>query len=267
MNIIITGASRGMGLSHADILSLNNQNKIIIIDISKKASTAFSTKEKNKLNKVLKRNNVKIYYCDLLNQKKIKDTFKEIFMNFKNKIDAIICNAGGDVPGTSINAYADKPKINDYMINQKIFDEIFRRNFETTLNTVKMVVPLMKKNKKGKIITTSSVNANMNLSNEFSYSTAKNSVIHLTKILSRDLLNYNIQVNCICPGPTLTSRFSHTIRQRKQNEKKLLNKSSGLNRIANPKDISNVFKFFLSNEGDVLTGQIITADYGYSIGK
>ena len=72
-----------------------------------------------------------------------------------------------------------------------------------------------------KIITISSVNALLDQSNEFAYSTAKNSIIHFSKILARDLLKYNIQVNCICPGPTVTSRFLHTLKQRKKMSKKV----------------------------------------------
>ena len=37
---------------------------------------------------------------------------------FKNNIDAIICNAGGDIPGESITAFGNKSKKNDYMILQ-----------------------------------------------------------------------------------------------------------------------------------------------------
>ena len=103
----------------------------------------------------------------------------------------------------------------------------------------------MKKNNYGKIITISSVNAITDLSNEFSYSIAKNSIIHYTKILARDLLKFNINVNCICPGPTMTSRFMHTLNQRKKEEQKIIHKINGLQRVAKPDDISKIVKFFL----------------------
>ena len=244
MNIIITGASRGMGLNHAKFLSNNKSYKIIITDISKEASSVFNIKEKNNLNQIVKKKNVKICYGDLTKKLDIKKVIKEIKLTFKNKIDAVICNAGGDIPGNAINAYAAKPKINNYMIKTSEFNQIFNRNFITTFNFLKKIVPIMKINKYGKI-----------------------SVIHFSKILARDLIKYNIQVNCLCPGPTLTSRFLFTLKDRKKNEKAIVNKKNGLNRIANQDDISKIINFLLSKDANILTGQTIIADYGYSIGK
>ena len=267
MNILITGASRGLGLNHARILSESKKNKIIITDISEGASSAFSNKDKETFNKLLKKKNIHIVYSNLIFTKDIDLVTIKIKKIFKNKIDAIICNAGGDIPGESIKAFGNKSKINDYMISTIEFEQIYKRNFNTTFNILKKIIPLMKKNKYGKIITISSVNALLDQSNEFAYSTAKNAIIHFTKILARDLLKYNIQVNCICPGPTVTSRFLHTLKQRKKNEINIINKNKGLGRIAQPNDISNLIEFLLSKNAEILTGQIITADYGYSIGK
>ena len=58
MNILITGASRGLGLNHAKILSKNKKNNIILTDISEGASSAFSNKDKKTLNKLLKNKNI-----------------------------------------------------------------------------------------------------------------------------------------------------------------------------------------------------------------
>ena len=37
-------------------------------------------------------------------------------------------------------------------------------------------------------------------------------------------MRFNITVNCVCPGPTMTSRFMHTLNQRKQDEQNIINK-------------------------------------------
>ena len=267
MNILITGASRGLGLNHAKILSLNNDNKIIITDISEGASNVFSLKDKLLLKRIVSKKNVKIIYGDLNKNLDVRLIFNNIKSIFKNKIDSVICNAGGDIPGNNINAFANKPKKNDYMISTKEFEQIFKRNFNPSLNILKKIIPVMKKNRYGKIVTISSINALSDSSNEFAYSISKNSIIHYSKILAKDLKKYNIQVNCICPGPTLTSRFMHTLNQRKKDEKKIIKKKKGLDRVANPDDISNVIKFILSKEAEIFTGQILVADYGFSIGR
>ena len=267
MNIIITGATRGQGLNHAKILSKKKSNKILITDISKDASNAYSVKDKQLLKKLLSNKNINIVYGDLNNIKQLNAIINNIKSLFQNKIDAVICNAGGDIPGNSVNAFANKAKINDYMISSKEFDQIYDRNFNTSFNFLKKIIPLMKRNKSGKIVTISSINALSDSSNEFAYSIAKNSIIHYTKILARDLKKNNIQVNCICPGPTLTTRFMHTLNQRKKAEQNIIKKTTGLDRVANPDDISKIIDFILSKDADILTGQIITADYGFSIGR
>lgn len=267
MNIVITGASRGLGLNHAKVLSRKNSNRIIITDISKTASAAFSKNDKKLLQELISKKNVYIIYGNLNKQIDIMNILKKIKIIFKNKIDTVICNAGGDIPGNKSNAFGNKAKINDYMISTQQFENIFRRNFNTSFNFLKTIVPIMKKNNYGKIITVSSINAITDLSNEFAYSIAKNSIIHYTKILARDLMRFNITVNCVCPGPTMTSRFMHTLNQRKQDEQNIINKKKGLCRVAKPDDISKIIKFLISKDAEVFTGQLFIADYGFSIGR
>ena len=267
MNILVTGASRGMGLNHVKILSLNKKNKILITDISNLASKVFSKNEEKLLNKILSQNNVSIVYGDLNKKKDLDIIISKTKSFFKSKLDAIICNAGGDIPGKSLSGYADQAKINDYMIDTATFKEIFERNFHTTFNTLKKIIPIMKKNKSGKIITISSINAIFDSTNEFAYSIAKNSIIKFTKILARDLKKFNIQVNCLCPGPTFTTRFKHTLGQRKKNESSLINKKKGFDRVATMDEISNIINFLLSKDAEIITGQVIVADLGVSIGK
>ena len=267
MNIIITGATRGLGLNHAKILSRVNSNKIILTDISKTASTAFGQSDKLLLQELVLKKNVSVVYGNLNKQKDIVSILKKIKIIFKDKIDTVICNAGGDIPGNSSNAFGNKAKINDYMISTKQFDNIFKRNFSTSFNILKSIIPIMKKNNYGKIITISSINAITDLSNEFSYSIAKNSIIHYTNILARDLMKFNINVNCVCPGPTMSTRFMYTLSQRKLDEQKIINKKRGLKRVAKPDDISKIVKFLLSKDAEVFTGQLFIADYGFSIGR
>jgi len=265
MNILITGASRGMGLNHAKIFNKSN-NKLFLTDISKSAFSVFHNEndEKNFI-RIFQHNNIKSGYGDLTVFSESKKIINHALKWFDNDIDIVICNAGGDIPGKSITGYADKAKINDYMISSKEFSEIFNRNFLTTFNTIKSILPQMKKNKKGTIITVGSTNALINSKNEFAYSIAKNSIIKMTKILAKDLKDFNISVNCICPGPTKTSRFMFTSKQRKKEELALLHKKTGLNRAAEMDEISLIVNMLTHKKARFITGQIIAIDGGVSL--
>jgi len=267
MNIIITGASRGLGLNHAKFLSSNN-NKIFLTDISKEASKAFSkTNERDEVVKYFKKNKVsyKFEYGDLTKISDCKKIIKSAIKWFENNIDVVICNAGGDIPGKLKNAFGKKLKINNYLISTKEFYNIFDRNFITSFNFIKTILPHMKKNKNGKIITVSSINAITDSSNEFAYSISKNAIIKMSKILARDLKKFNINVNCICPGPTKTSRFIFTLKDRSKTEKKIFKKKTGLNRVAEKNEISEVISFLCSKQSNLITGQIIIVDGGISL--
>ncbi len=266
MNIFITGALRGMGLNHAKIFNKSNNN-LFLTDISKSASNVFSSKiDNDNLENIFKSsNNIKIEYGDLTNYGNANKITKSALKWFKNDIDVIICNAGGDIPGKSLDGYSDKAKINDYMVNTNQFLQIFERNFLTTFNIIKSFVPQMKINNKGIIITIGSTNALINSKNEFAYSIAKNSIIKMTKIIAKDLKSSNISVNCVCPGPTKTSRFMHTIKQRKASEQSFLKNTSGLNRAAQMDEISNIVYELTKKKLRYMTGQIITIDGGISL--
>ena len=87
----------------------------------------------------------------------------------------------------------------------------------------------------------------------------------MTKRLSRDLGEYNINVNAIAPGLVRTDmglsigRVSseEQIQMLKNNEERTI-----LHRIGEPEEIANVALFLSSNESSYITGQVITVDGG-----
>jgi len=266
-NIIITGATRGLGLNHALYLSKEKYN-IAIVDISDQASAVYGEMKSVKdLIKRLNKNRTKniFYKCDLTNFKETNKTFKEIFKDFK-KIDGCIFNAGGDVSGQSIKADGSKPKLNDLRISPEDNEIIMNRNYLTCFNSIKAVAPLMKKQRSGSVITTSSVTANQGVELEISYSVAKSAVAQLTRSTALSLRKYGVNVNSIAPGGTKTGRFLSTVKDRsKKDREKIFSKaSSKLLKPAEMNDISGVVSFLLSEKASYISGQVIRVDGGQS---
>ena len=119
MNILITGASSGLGLEIFNHLKKDKKNNFFLI------SRKFNLKNKN--------NNVKTYKIDLSNIKILNKKIKKILNDSNNKIDLIICNAAQGVFGT----------IQDVKINQ--YKKDMDVNFFSHLSIIKSIIPIMKK--------------------------------------------------------------------------------------------------------------------------
>ena len=262
-NLIITGATRGLGLNHALYLSKEGYN-LASIDISEGASNVYGemSSVKRLISKLNKNNTRNIFYqCDLTDFKGTKKVFSQIFADYKN-IHGCVFNAGGDVSGKSNRADGSKPKLNDLRISAEDNKVIMERNYLTCFNSIKAIAPYMKKQRFGSIVTTSSMTANQGVEIEISYSVAKTAVAQLTRSTALTLRKYGVNVNSIAPGGTLTGRFLSTVKDRsKKDREKIFSKSSSkLLKPADMNDISSVVSFLLSEKSSYVSGQVIRID-------
>ena len=262
-NIIITGGSRGLGLCHAKYLAKNGYN-IHIIDISKRACAVYDEVESisSLLDVLNKTSNSKFYSCDLTDFKSTSFTINKI-LNICGNLHGAVLNAGGDIKGADNNASGGKAENNSLEINIDDYDNIFNRNYKTCLNTLKCIIPFLKKQNFGKIITTSSVSAGYGVDKETAYSTAKAAIMHLTRSAASELRPFDISVNCIAPGPTMTGRFKSTLKNRSVKDLEKINSNgSFLTKVADPIQVSFLVEFLLSEKSNYITGQVIRIDGG-----
>mgnify|MGYP001237965757 CR=1 FL=1 len=262
-NILITGGSRGLGLAYAYYLAGKGYN-IGITDISKTACQVY--KESDSIDSILgklEENNIKtwFYSADLTNYKETEKMIKSYISNF-GSIFGVITNAGGDISGKGENAEGGKAENNSFQIDQFEHKNIFERNYYTCFNTLKSVVPYMRRQQFGKIITVSSVNAVFGVKKETAYSVAKAGVLQLTRSLAKELRSEGINVNCIMPGPVKTGRFMSTLEGRNSHDLDKINSTSKLDRVANPSDIAPVVEFLFSSASDFISGELIRVDGG-----
>ena len=119
MNIIITGGTRCLGLSHAKYLSSKGYS-LALIDISEKACQIYG--ETKSIDELLNELSVtggknKFYKCDLTNFELTKKVFKKIIDDYKQVHASILC-VGGDVIGKDSNAAGGKANINNFEIEE-----------------------------------------------------------------------------------------------------------------------------------------------------
>jgi len=262
-NILITGGTRGLGLEYAKYLAKKGYN-IGITDISKEACTIY--KEAESIDSIindLEKNNIQAWFypADLTNQEETKTMVKKFISKF-GVINGLIANAGGDISGRGKNAEGGKAENNSFSIDKSEHQNIFDRNYYTCFNTLKAVIPYMKKQGFGKVITVSSVNAVFGVTKETAYSVAKAGVLQLTRSVAKELRRDGINVNCIMPGPVKTGRFMSTLKGRNKHDLDNIDSTSKLDRVANPEDISPVVEFLLSTASDFISGELIRVDGG-----
>ncbi len=173
MNIIITGASSGIGLVTARRLA-SEGHKVFGLSRRKLNGEPFTS-----------------ISCDITNYAQVKKVFIEINKEV-NRIDALINNAGMGISGAA--EYATEEDI------KKIFDV----NLLALINACKEITPYLKKNGGGKIINVSSVAAVIPIPFQAYYSASKAAVLSFSYTLRIELKNFNIDVSAVLPGDTKT---------------------------------------------------------------
>ncbi len=113
----------------------------------------------------------------------------------------------------------------------------------------------------GRLINVSSDAGRVGSSGEAVYSAAKGGIIALTKALAREMARYQINVNCICPGPTDTPMF----RRASENLQAALIRGIPLRRLAQPEEIAHSIAYFASDETAYITGQVLSVSGGLTM--
>lgn len=239
MNIIITGASRGIGKAIALELAGKNNNLLIncVSNVDKLSEVH------NELNRLGCNN--EMFAGDVSDYdicRKMTDTAIQKF----GSIDVLINNAGISYIGL----------LQDMNINE--WNRIWNTNVTSVFNCCNNVLPHMISAKSGKIINISSVWGNAGASCEVAYSATKGAVNSFTKALAKEVAPSNIQVNAIACGAIDTEMNNHLSIE----DKISLAEEIPAGRFGQPSEIGRLVSSIISAPS-YMTGQIITADGGW----
>jgi 3-oxoacyl-[acyl-carrier protein] reductase len=238
--IIITGSSRGIGLTIAKTLA-GNGAKVVVNFLGSK-ETADSV-----VNEILQSGGQAIAIkADVSKSEDVKKLFQKTIEKF-GKIDVLINNAG----------IAIYKLIKD--TTDEDFDRIFDINVKGVFNTMKEASTLLADN--GRIINFSSSVTRLMLPTYGTYSATKSAVEQLTRVFAKEVGAKGITVNSISPGPVNTELF----KQGKNEEViKHLASMSAFNRIGEPEDIAKIVLFLVDEDSKWITGQNIGVNGGFA---
>lgn len=184
--------------------------------------------------------------CDVTDINQVRNTVDEVVSKF-GKIDILVNNAGAIAAHIPIE---DMP--------EEVWDKVITLNLKSHFLFCKFVVPHMKKARYGKIITISSIGAVQPPAHEIHYNTAKGGIISFTYDLANVLAPFNINVNCILPGPIRTHFYDAVVGSMTEKEKdeffaNLGRKSVPLQRVGTPEDIAGAALFLASELSSYIT--------------
>jgi len=134
----------------------------------------------------------------------------------------------------------------------------------------KLVLPKMKENNWGRIINITSISVKQPIDNLLLSNAFRSGVTAFTKTLSNQIGKYNITVNNVAPGLTLTGRL-HQLAELRANDSKIskeeiLSKMASdipLKRLGKPEEIASAVVYLASEIGGYINGQTIVVDGGY----
>ena len=101
-------------------------------------------------------------------------------------------------------------------------------------------------------------------SGEAVYSAAKGAVIAFSKATAREMARHQVNINCVCPGPTDTPLFA-SIGGDNPKLREALTKAIPFRRLADPSDLANAVAFFASDEAAYITGQTVSVSGGLTM--
>lgn len=112
-----------------------------------------------------------------------------------------------------------------------------------------------------KIVNIASDAGRVGSTGETVYAGTKGAIIAFTKSLAREMARYNINVNCVCPGPTDTPLF----RSLPDKIQAGLERAIPFRRLATPGEIADAVGFFASGSADYVTGQTLSVSGGLTM--
>ena len=113
----------------------------------------------------------------------------------------------------------------------------------------------------GKVVNLSSDAGRVGSSGETVYAGAKGGVIAFTKSLAREMARHQINVNCVCPGPTDTPLFA----AQPERVRQALERAIPFKRLATPEEIADAVLFFASDMARFITGQVLSVSGGLTM--
>lgn len=192
MNIIITGASKGLGKSIAEIFAADKQGHSFFICARNSNELENTAKE---LQGRFPRTSMHAIACDVANRQSVNGFVKQV-LQITDRIDVLVNNAGIFYPGSVHNEA------------EGTLEKMIEVNLYGAYHLTRLLLPYMMKVKSGHIFNICSIASLAAYENGGAYSISKFALYGFSKNLREEMKPYNIKVTHVLPGAAYTDSWS-----------------------------------------------------------
>ena len=252
---LVLASSKGLGRACAQELYLEGAHVVLCSRTQEnlKKAKAHIQKQQSFHNS----NKIVTIEADLNFENQISVLVEKTIQEF-GRVDILVHNAGGPPSGP-----IEK-------ISMKDWNKSIDLNLLSFIRITNKILPYMKTQKFGRIIAITSVSAKQPLDNLVLSNTTRLGIVGFAKSLANEYAKYNILVNVVCPGPTLTNRMKElidlTIQDTGRSEEDIMQDWTSqipMGRLGHPEELASLVAFLASEKASYITGTTIQVDGGF----
>ena len=249
--VIITGAAMGLGLAAARELASQGAD-LTLVDYNEKNLI----EAKEEISKQFPGVRIIAVVADVSKEDAVKN-YVDVTVKTFGRIDGLYNNAG--IEGKQAG-------MTEYDLN--VFRKVVDINLMGVYFGMRYVIPMMQKQKYGRIVNVASVGGIRGVLNQTPYVATKHAVSGMTKSAALEYGKDGITTNAIAPGAILTPMVAEAFKQVNPQDPRAAEadyaKSNPTRRLGVPEEVAKVVAFLLSDDASYVSGQTIAIDGGQS---
>lgn len=234
---VVTGATRGIGRAIADTLLADGCRVVGLYGENHEEAAKFQAQWDD--------DQLKLFCCDVSDHGQVKQTFADIESRF-DSLDILINNAG--IRKDAIVA----------LMSSEQWQSVLDINLTGTFNTTKYSIPLMMKQKYGRIVTITSPSSYMGIQGQGNYAASKAGQIGFTRTLAKEIARKKITANCVSPGFIKTELINDLSDEQLSAYKKMV----PMRRFGTVGEVVDAVLFLASEKAAYITGTTLEVTGG-----
>jgi 3-oxoacyl-[acyl-carrier protein] reductase len=234
-NVVVTGASRGIGLGIATTLARSGYD---VVAVARHLRPALETA-------MAQHANLRFLPIDLVDFASLPGQVRQL----RNQI--------GQIYGLVNNAGVGTAGILSTMPDEQIA-RVIQTNVIAPITLTKYVISSMMSARSGRVVNITSVVASAGYSGLSAYSASKAAMIGFTRSLAREIGSLGITVNAVAPGFVATE-MTHDLSEKQRQQ---IERRSALQRMTTVDDVASAVAFLMSEKAAAITGTVMTVDAG-----